>query len=156
MKLKISTLVLTLVSISSFAFAGGSTSAGPAHPSSKYCIDRGGQGTIVDIDYFGGDQGGICRLTDDSVIETMTFWRQQQESTIAFAKFRAASWHTYEGLSIEKWAEKNCLELGGKIIAVSPHLRPSVKYQLCEFLDHSAIEIWTLMSGPSYYPELAK
>ncbi len=154
--MKFRVLICLLVSSSGFAFAGGSTSAGPSHPSAKYCLDRGGQGTIVDIDYFGGNQGGICRLSDDSIIETMTFWRQSQEPTIAFTKFLAASWHTYEGLPIEKWAEKNCLGLGGKIVVVSPHLRPSVKYQLCEFSDRSAVEVWTLMSGSGYYPELAK
>ena len=153
----ISKVLIAVVTLNAgLALAGGSTSAGPAHPASQHCLSRGGQEVLVDVGAFGGDQMSVCRLSDDSVIETMTFWRQTQEPTIALPKFAAARWHTYDGLPMERWAERNCSEVGGSILVVVPHLRPSVKYQLCRFSDGSAIEAWTLMYGPAYYPALAR
>ncbi len=125
------------------------------HPSNQYCIDHGGNLVVFDVDHFGGDQFGICRLSDDSIIDVMTFWKQSQTQSIAFTKFSSANWHSYNDLPVDKWAEKNCNDLGGRILLAVPHIKPSVKYQFCEFPDKSIIEVWTLMSGKSYYPQLA-
>ncbi len=150
MKFFIFIIILSAVSGETFA------SNKAIHPSNQYCLDHGGSLVSFDIDHFGGDQFGVCKLDDDSMFEAMTFWKQSQNSSIAFTNFLKANWHQYQSIAIEKWAEKNCLDLGGKILIAIPHLKPSVKYQFCEFLDKSTIETWTLMSGRDNMSNLEK
>ena len=153
---RINAFLIALISAQIAVATGGSTSAGPAHPANKYCSDRNGIGTTIDEGGWSGTQFGICRLPDNSVISTMTFWEETQKPTIALAKFRVASWRTFQGQSIEMWGKLNCADQGGTVMSGVEHLRPNVKHEFCLFSDNSLIEVWTLLSGRCYYPELAK
>jgi putative hemolysin len=149
-------ILVFLLSLPVFVMAGGSSTVGPANPSSVYCRDQKGFGIAVDENGFGGGQFGLCRLSDNSMIEEWTFFRQQSQESLAMTYFRKGAWHTYENAPIEQWAKLNCEELQGEIIEATEHLRPSLRYQVCKFSDRSIIEAWTLMSGPGMYPELGK
>ena len=142
---KIFFIIIFIFSSKAFANQGSS------HPVNKYCLNHAGQILNFNVDNFDGNSIGFCRLPDNSLIEVMTLFKSMSGQTIALNKFLKASWHSYKNLNIEKWAQKNCIDLEGKIINAVEHLRPSVKYQFCEFSDKSIIEIWTLFAGKDHY-----
>ncbi|MDQ3232639.1 MAG: hypothetical protein M3Q07_12540 [Pseudobdellovibrionaceae bacterium] len=86
----------------------------------------------------------------------MTLWEQGQVKTTGEAakKFLQGSWHTGTG-DAARWADENCQRLGEQPAVYHEYLRPTTSLILCRFADNSAIETWTLLSGPDYYPRLA-
>jgi uncharacterized protein len=154
MKTMINRVVAAGLTVSVLMLASAMAS-GAANPASVYCDQVGGQGIPIDSGGFGGDQAGFCRLSDGSLMEEWTLFRAKDQASLAATNFLQAEWHEMHG-DIATWANQNCEQLGGKVETWTEHIRPSLKYSICQFNDKSAVEIWTLYAGPSYYPKLAK
>lgn len=133
------------LSFSSLALAGGSTSAGPAHPASIYCQKVG-----IAV-------GSLCVLSDNSMIEKFTLWRRKNdgEKSLAVQAFLHTHFPQMNGPE-DSWALSYCFSLGGQRLVEPEPLRPTIKHDLCLFADRSAIEAWTLFRGPVYYSGLGQ
>ena len=126
------------------------------NPASEFCVTLGGISTIADVGAWGGAQIGLCRLSDDAVIESWTLWRAVRNNRLqAIETFEAGQWRPRPG-PIETWADDACEEAGGLVVECAMHLRPSTIVRMCEFPDRSMIEIWTAFGGPGFYPKLAR
>jgi putative hemolysin len=133
------------------AVAGTSSGAGCGNPASVYCNQVGGQSFVV-LDADGG-QRGLCRLTDDSVIEEWTLFRGETKAVAAFLGHKPNFGQTTD---IEAWEKASCESAGGKIQLLPEAYRPTLKWAMCQFSDRSGIEARTLTYGPEYYPSLKK
>jgi len=137
------------------------------NPAAVYCAEHGGSGVGV-IESAG--EFSLCRLSDGSMIEQWTFFRQEskpdddifsapakmgRDMPTAVVKFLDAQKHAYDGVPAEDWDGKNCVEQGGAFRTYSGY-NDTETYSLCRFADNSLIEAQTLMLGPERYPELAK
>lgn len=141
--------------LSASAFAGGGSSIGPENPASKFCADQGGTEITVDQEHWGGNQSGLCRFLDDGMINSWTLMGYHG------SRARDAFFDSYWGKMqqqgpMDTWAIKYCESLGGTVNNGVLHLKPTIRYEWCEFEDRSAIELWTLYGGPNLYPDLAK
>jgi putative hemolysin len=133
-----------------------STSFGLPNPAAQHCIGVGGIVRAVDRDGWGGPQLGLCRLKDDGVIDEWTLFRASHgQSSQAVDAFALGHWVPMPE-PIESWAALACASAGGVVVDTVKHLRPSSAIQLCEFLDGSSIELWTMFGGPGLYPGLAR
>jgi putative hemolysin len=125
------------------------------NPASELCISLDGISRAVDLGLWGGAQTGLCRLPDDGVINEWTLFHVVNgDLNQAAAAFLAGQWEPMDG-PIETWAEQACTAAAGQVVEYVEHLRPDSVVRLCEFPDGSSVEVWTLFSGPGFYPELA-
>jgi len=135
---------------------GSGPTFGLPNPAASHCMGSGGIARVVDRDVWGGSQLGLCRLKDDGVIDDWTLLRASRgETSQAVEAFALGHWVPMPE-PIESWAALTCASAGGVVVDTVEHLRPSSTIQLCEFLDGSSIEIWTLFGGPGLYPGLAR
>jgi putative hemolysin len=126
------------------------------NPASQRCLGLGGISKAVDRVQWGGAQTGLCRLRDDSLIAEWTLFRAGLgDANQAVGAFLEGHWIPMPG-PIQTWAQQACEAAGGQVTEHVEHLRPNSVVRLCEFPDASAIEIWTLFSGPDFYPGLAR
>lgn len=90
--------------------------AGISNPASLFCEDQGGTVEIVTDE--GGNQSGICRLSDGTEIDEWDYYRQ---------------YHADEGTGLANPAAVFCEEQGGVVSGDEP---------MCELPDGSVVDAW--------------
>jgi putative hemolysin len=135
---------------------GNVSASGIPNPASELCISLDGISRAADLGTWGGSSLGLCRLSDDSIIaEWALFHAVNGDGNQAAEAFVTGQWEPLAG-PIETWADQACADAGGQVVEYVEHLRPSSAVRLCEFFDGSSVEVWTMFSGPDFYPELGR
>jgi putative hemolysin len=147
-------IIVSIIALSSSAHATRET-GGCGNPASDYCAFLGGQ-LISVLDKDQADMG-LCRLPDDSVIEQFTLKNQTGKAMQAFSTEKVdISKIPFNFAGMEAWEDTSCRARGGNITFWPEPYRPTLKWAVCIFADHSAIEARTLAYGPDYYQLLVK